>query len=270
MSRKVSFLDKGSMKFKLIVSLSFIAAILLLSHFISIIEYNRVRDILTNNISADIRCLNAAQDLALFADDQNMRILNAVNTGAEKIDTLAKKDVEQFYDIISNNSTVEEVKLASLKLFSSYDIYRIASNQYNDLIARGDTLGHPWYLENIKPLYATMRHDMDAFKSALNENLKFNSENVEADFYRSIVPGTVADLVGLLLITLLAYFIISYYVNPIYKMLKHLQSHSETGKRYTYEFEGDDQLTELNSKISEVIEENTILKRRIKALKDNN
>lgn len=270
MARKYKYWEKGSMKFKLIMSLSFIAAILMLSHFISILEYRRMSDTLTNSIAADTKCLNAAHDLAFLADDHNMNILNAVNLNEVTIDTLSREGVVSYYEILFANSTTEEALDASRKLIASYEIYRKTSNQYNDLVAKVDTVEHFWYYENIKPLYDTMKDNMEVLKSVLNQNLIFNSENFEAGFYRSIIPGVVADIVGLVLITLLAYFIISYYVNPLYKMLYHLQSYRTTGKRYNYEFEGDDQLSELNSSISEIAEENTSLKRRIKALKENN
>ncbi len=270
MARKHKYLEKGSMKFKLIVSLSFIAAILLLSHFISILEYRRMSDTLTNNIAADTESLNAAHDLAFLADDHNMQILNAVNLSEVAIDTLSRNKVIGYYKILFANSTTEEALDASRKLIASYEIYRETSNNYNAIVSRRDTLYHFWYYENIKPLYDTMRDDMEVLKSVINQNLTYNSENFEAGFYRSIIPGLVADIVGLILIALLAYFIIVYYANPIYKMLNHLQSYRTAGKKYTYEFDGDDQLAELNSSISEITEENSILKRRIKVLKDNN
>ncbi len=269
MSRKELFSDKGSMKHKLLMSLSFIAAILLLSNFIAILEYNRMRNTLTESISANVNSLNAAQELSLLADDHNMQILNAVNMGVKTIDTLSKIDIEPYFEIIAT-SIEEQEHSSARKLMASYDIYRQAANRYNELSARGERLEHLWYLQNIKPLYATMRYDMEAYKSAVNEDLTYNSKNFEAGFYRSIMPGTVANMLGLVLIALLAYFIISFYVNPIYKMLNHLQSYRETGKRYTYEFEGDDQLTEINSAIADIIEENAILKKRIKDLKENN
>ena len=41
------------------------------------------------------------------------------------------------------------------------------------------------------------------------------------------------------------------------------------GRRYTYSFEGDDQLSELNDGITELAEENRQLRRRVKLLKES-
>ena len=74
--------------------------------------------------------------------------------------------------------------------------------------------------------------------------------------------------VGLTLILLLLFFILAYYVNPIYKMLKGLDNYRSFNAKYSYTFEGDDQLHELNEGITEIIEENQQLRRRIKGLRE--
>ena len=42
-----------------------------------------------------------------------------------------------------------------------------------------------------------------------------------------------------------------------------------SGRRYNFVFDGDDQLAEINSGVTEIIEENVELKTRIKALREN-
>ena len=86
-------------------------------------------------------------------------------------------------------------------------------------------------------------------------------------FYRSIIPGMVAVLVGLLLILMLLFFMLAYYVNPIYRMLRSLDDYRTCNRKYSYDFDGDDQLSELNDGISELAAENQQLRRRISALK---
>jgi len=66
---------------------------------------------------------------------------------------------------------------------------------------------------------------------------------------------------------MLLFFILSGYVNPIYRMLFHLNSYRLNDKKYSYKFEGDDQLTELNDGIIELTTENQQLRRRLVDLK---
>jgi hypothetical protein len=73
---------------------------------------------------------------------------------------------------------------------------------------------------------------------------------------------------GLVLIMLLMYFIMVYYVSPIYKMAAGVDNYRQVGKRYGVVFEGDDQLSNINDGLTEVIEENMELKGRVKELRD--
>ena len=94
-------------------------------------------------------------------------------------------------------------------------------------------------------------------------------EDFDAGFQRSIIPVVVAVGVGIVLVLLLMFFIISYYVNPLNRMLQGLDDYRTMGRRYGYAFEGDDQLEELNEGITELAEENRQLRRRIKLLKES-
>ena len=94
-----------------------------------------------------------------------------------------------------------------------------------------------------------------------------SSKTFERGFYRSIIPGIVAVAVGLLLVVMLLLFILAYYVNPLYKMLDALDGYRSYGKKYTYTFEGDDQLSRLNEGLSEVANDNLQLRKRLKDLK---
>ena len=66
---------------------------------------------------------------------------------------------------------------------------------------------------------------------------------------------------------MLLLFMLAYYVNPLYKMLDALDGYRSYGKKYTYSFDGDDQLIKLNEGLSEVTNENLQLRKRLKDLK---
>ena len=73
----------------------------------------------------------------------------------------------------------------------------------------------------------------------------------------------------LMLLLMLLFFISVYYVNPIYRMLDSLRLYRSSNAPYNCDFQGDDQLHELNSNISEIVTENGLLRRRISAMRRN-
>ena len=73
---------------------------------------------------------------------------------------------------------------------------------------------------------------------------------------------------GLLLVLLLLMFILIYYIRPLKKMLSGIDEYQTSGRRYGYEFEGDDELVHLNSDLTDLIEENVELKKRVGKLRE--
>ena len=110
---------------------------------------------------------------------------------------------------------------------------------------------------------------MDVLNRAIHDELRTNSADFDAGFYRSIIPGVVSVSAGILLVMLLMFYMMSYYVNPLYRMSDGVDNYRAFGKRHTYSFDGDDQLANINTGLSELIDENVELKRRVNALRED-
>ena len=110
---------------------------------------------------------------------------------------------------------------------------------------------------------------MNVLNEAIYNDLLSNSADFDAGFYRSIIPGVVSVAAGLLLILLLLFFTLANYVRPICRIVDGINSYRSFARRYNFTFAGDDQLAEINSGVTEIIEENIELKSRIKALREN-
>lgn len=106
-----------------------------------------------------------------------------------------------------------------------------------------------------------------SFVLAVLEYTSLNTATFGDSFYRAVMPVFVALSVALLLLVMLLFFILSYYVNPFYKILAALNAYRSFGKKYSVKFDGDDQLSMLNEGLAEITEENIQLRRRIAVLK---
>ena len=58
------------------------------------------------------------------------------------------------------------------------------------------------------------------------------------------------------------------YVRPIYRISEGIDSYRQSSRRYSYTMDGDDQLSNINNGVTELIEENLQLKHRVKALRE--
>ena len=259
---------KLSMRAKLTLSLCAIAIGLLTSSVISIMEYSRMSDYVSGLIADNIKSINVAQKLSDVSGTYNLEILKVI--GDESVSTLPDfRQAEFMSHCDSLRKSLMPAKMMPLtdSVVYAYSAYMLTSLELNEVLLSDFIDTRTWYFERLQPQYHRLNQYIDNLDEAIYGDLKKNSETFERGFYRSIIPGAVAVGVGLLLILMLLFFILVYYVNPIYKMLSGLNNYRSFNKKYSYTFEGDDQLSELNDGITELAGENQQLRKRVTDLR---
>ena len=258
-----------SLRSKMILSLSAIAVVLLASSAISFLEYRRMSSYVSEMIAEDINSINVAQKLATVTDDYNLQILAVI--GDDSLNSLPDFDQQGFVfycDSLRSSFSGENVLPLTDSVLYSYSAYMLTSLELEQVIQSDFIDSRTWYFERLQPSFKRLSGDIDRLTQAMYDDLQANSEDFDQGFHRSIIPVVVAVSVGIILVLLLMFFIISYYVNPLNRMLEGLDDYRSMGRRYGYTFDGDDQLVELNEGISELTEENRQYRRRIKLLKE--
>ena len=259
---------KLSIKAKLTLSLSAIAAILLISATISVLEYAKMSTYVSDLIADDVQSLNTAHKLADICNKYNLEILAVI--GDEATSELPVFDQEYFLshcDSLRTSLESNVIQPLTDAVVYSCSAYVLTSLELENVLDSYFIDSRSWYFNRLQPGFALLSADIDALQTAIYKDLEKNSRTFERGFYRSIIPGIVAVAVGLLMVVMLLMFMLAYYVNPIYKMLDALDGYRSYGKKYTYTFEGDDQLARLNEGLSEVTGDNLQLRKRLKDLK---
>ena len=260
---------KPSMKKKLFFSLGSLAMILLLSSVISILEYRRMSDYVSELIASNKKSINLSQKLADITQEYNDQMLAVVVQN----DISLMPDFNLTYfnaqsDSLRSSFTSSKMLPKVDSVVMSFDAFMKTSLKFDEVFLADSVDTGEWFFGSLQPRYTKLRQDLNSLNEVIHEELRNNSADFDAGFYRSIIPGVVSVGAGLLLILLLLYFTMVYYVRPIYRMSDGVDSYRVSGRRYIYEFDGDDQLANINSGLTEIIEENVELKRRLKNLRD--
>ena len=258
-----------SLKTKMILALSAIVVVLVLSSIISILEYRRMSNYVSDMIAEDINSINVAQRLANVTDNYNLQILTVI--GDESLNSLPDFDQKKFVfycDSLRSSFTEKQMMPITDSVLYSFSAYMLTSLELEQVLQSDFIDSRTWYFERLQPFFNRLRSDIDRLSQAMYHDLQENSLNFDQGFYRSIIPGFVAVAVGVILVLLLMFFITTYYVDPLNKMLKGLDEYRAIGRKYENAFDGDDQLAELNDGITELSEENRQLRRRIKLLRE--
>ena len=260
---------RPSMRVRLVRALGSIAAVLLLSGVISILEYRRMSDYVSELISSNIKSINLSQKLSDITREYDQQMLAVVVTN--DISLMPEFDIEDF------TAQADSLK-ASVKsplgmemidtLVVSFDAFMKTSMKFDEVFLADSVDTGEWFFGTLQPRYSKFRRDINVLNESIYEDLQNNSADFDAGFYRSIIPGVVSVAAGLILIFLLLYFIMVNYVNPIYRISDGIDAYKATGRLFKYNFDGDDQLANINSGVSDLIDENHELRRRVKALKE--
>ena len=255
---------------KVLYSLGSLAAILLLSGVISIIEYRRMSDYVSELIAANIKSINLAQKLSDITEEYNHQMLSVVVQN--DISLMPEFDLDYFMaqsDSLKTSFTSQNALPMVDSVEVSFDAFMKTSLKFDEVFLADNVDTGEWFFGTLQPRYNEFRGEMNILNEAIYNDLLSNSADFDAGFYRSIIPGVVSVAAGLLLIMLLLFFTMVNYVRPIYRMTEGINAYRSSGRKYNYVFDGDDQLTEINSGVTEIIEENLELKTRIKALREN-
>ena len=262
--------SKPSMRRRLVFSLGSVATILLLSGVISIMEYRRMSDYVSELIASNIKSINLSQRLSDMTQEYDLQMLAVVLRN--DIALMPEFDLQLFQsqaDSLKNSVTSVSSHPIVDTVATSFDAFMKTSLRFDEVFLADTVNTSEWFFGTLQPTYNKFRNDIDVLNSAIHEELKSNSADFDAGFYRSIIPGVVSMGAGLLLIFLLMYFIMVYYVNPICRMSAGVDNYRAIGKKYGYAFDGDDQLANLNNGLTELIEENIELKSRVRGLRED-
>ena len=255
------------MRAKLIASLSLIAAILLVSLLISVMEYSGMSDYVSDLIADDISSINVANRLADMSNTYHLQILAVVGDDT----SLRVPDFDDGYfkshcDSLRSSVPSNQVKPLADSVMYSYSAYMLTSLELEDVLQSDFIDSRSWYFERLQPRFERLTGDLTNLSTAIYNDLERNSATFDRGFYRSIIPGIVAVGVGLLLVVMLLFFLLAFYVNPLRRMLDGLDAYRSRDKKYSVAFDGDDELVRLNDGISELANENRQFRSRIKTI----
>lgn len=259
-----------SLSRKVLLSLGSIAAILLLSGVISILEYRRMSTYVSDLIAANIKSITLSQKLSDLTDEYNHQMLSVVVQN--DISIMPEFNLEYFNaqaDSLKESFTSKRALPMVDSVSLSFNRFMETSLRFDEVFLADNVDTGEWFFGTLQPCYNKFRHDIGVLNEMIHEELTSNSADFDAGFYRSIIPGVVSVGAGLILVFLLLYFTIANYVHPIYRISDGIDAYRKTGRRHVYTFDGDDQLANINEGVTDIIEENLELKKRVKALKED-
>ena len=242
------------------ISLGFvvIGSILLISSAISIYEFVRMRNTVSSLINDNLAAINTANLLMEVSDEYNFNLLQALGDESTLLIPRDKNDnrFSNYLNEIRGNFTTSKERQYTDSVLFAYTTYIIIMNDAPE-VWRGDYAGRrSWYFNKLHPVYKKLRGYLQQLTVTSQDALAENSMTMTDSFYRSIMPGVVAVMAGLVLVLLFNYFINFYFVNPLLRISEAISDYLNRKKSYTLIVDTDDELQELNENVKELVEIN--------------
>ena len=253
MSKKV---QNMSIKKKVRLGCIVLAAILFFSTLISILEYVKMNNYVSEVITDNIRSINTSKEMLSVAEQHNISLMNSLVMNDEALSL----DFGNQDDLISSFSDLKK-KFVTPAERASADSVLYAYAAYMQIVSEAETVWQSdfdarkeWFFNRLQPVYLSMRGYMMDLTAVCQDALVRNSQNLQEGFQRSLMPGMIAVLVGLVMVFLFFYYLNYYIINPILKVNKGFRNSNLYGKAYDVRLDSDDEIQELNTMVSDIID----------------
>ena len=253
-----------SIKKKISKGFVVIGTILLVSSVISIYEFIRMRNTVASLVNDNISAISTSRQLLEVADEYNFNLLEGMGDEHWMLN-LKSVDDNRFSDHLDqmrNMFNTRQERMYAESVLYAYTIYIWVMNDAPSVWHDDYAERRNWYFSKLHPLYIQLRGYLQKLTNTSQEALAENSMTMSESFYRSIMPGVVTVVMGIILVFLFNYFINFYFVNPLLRISEGISDYIQRKKSYNVTVENDDELKDLNDNVKELVESNKKLSKR--------
>ncbi|MBR3526943.1 MAG: hypothetical protein IKN88_04125 [Bacteroidales bacterium] len=241
-----------------------LGTILFFSSVIAIFEFVRINRASSGVINDNILSINAERSLMESSELYNMELFEMLDEDIPPKDfsTSIHDSFVSTLEALPDNFTTEKENSYADSVRYAYSAYMQVVMEAPEIWEQGPEARQDWYFGRAQQYFSYLRNYINDLNAITNEALQANSEMMESTFFRSMMPSVAALLVGLIVILLFNAFLTFYVIKPITKMGKGVKDFVRFGKDYNITFDGDDEISDLNDTLTDLIDEHKTLKNR--------
>lgn len=166
--------------------------------------------------------------------------------------------IDRLYRILASD---KERQMADSVRYA-YSAYMQVSLEIESVWLRPQEERTDWYFNRLQTVYLKLRSYLQRLSDTSQNAITDSYNSLQDTYYRSIMPGVVANAASIVLILLFNYFLMHYMIQPVLRMSRGIRDYRQSGKSYDVRFDyGGDQIQTMNEEIKEIIDENKTIKR---------
>lgn len=220
-------------------------------------------DYVSEQITGNIVSVNTAREMVKVTESFNFRVMKEVTDEGTDLSVTVDNSFTSYYSDLEKIFTTKEERLYADSLLYAYTAYMQVIRESKDVWTLDQQVRNEWCFEKLQPIYMRLRSYLQTLTEISQNALVNNSQSLQDSFYRSIMPGFVSVLLGMLLVVLFNYFLNYYIVGPILRIRKGISGYLQFSKEYDIKVENDDEIADLNKSVKDLIDINNTYKKRL-------
>ena len=256
---------KLGIRSKIYVASLVIVLMLLLSGVMAFFEFGRMSRYISNLISSSIMTVDLTRNLLNTCDRYHSDLFRQIGDDGllAQPETIPTDEFESSIDRLYTVMRSAEERQMTDSVRYADSAYMQVSREIESVWLRPQEERTDWYFNRLQVVYEKFRNYLQRLSDSSQTILTDNYNSLQDSYYRSIMPGVVANAASIILIILFVYLLGLYVIKPVVKMSRGLRDYRQSGKSYNVTFDyGGDQIQSMNEEIKEIIDENKSLKNR--------
>ena len=266
-SNQILKFKRPGIKRKVMLGCIVMAVILFFSSLLSVFEFTRMNRYVTRLIADNISSINAARELLSVSEQYNVSLMDGLvlNNASQpqEVSLAREEELAASFENLSRSFATTQGRAAADSVLYAYAAYMQVVAEADETWQKGYEERQHWYFNRLQPVYLKFRGYMMQLTSICQDALIDNSRDIREGTYRSLMPGLVSVLVGLIMVLLFNYYLNYYLIDPLLKVTNGIKGYRFYGRSYSVKLDNDDELEELNEAVGDIIEQNQSYKREL-------
>lgn len=236
---------------------------------VSIFEYARTNRYVADVINDNINSINTSRDLLNATEAYNADLMYdlVISNSADSVSKYSafreNSLVTSLENLRDKFSDPREVAAADSVVYA-YVAYMHVASEAEEIWNYAYNVRNEWFFDRLQPIYLEFRRYLLQLTQVCQETLSENSSNLQARYYRGLMPGVVSGLFGMILVIFLNYYLRVYMINPILKITGGIKRFRQFGRDYDVKVDSGDELEELNGVVKDIVDLNQSYKKQLR------
>jgi len=224
-----------------------------------------MNDHVTELISDNTNSIQVSRELLTKAEEYNLRMMHLVvgEVGKESIEVINDDEFISFFSDMKESFVTEQDKANADSVMYAFAAYMYVVREASDIwLISEDDIRKEWYFNRLQPVYGKLKAYIEKLTNDSQDALIRNSQSLQDNFYRSLMPGLISALLGFMMVLLFNYYLNHYLINPLLKISRGIKGYLRLNKNYDVRIESNDEIAELNDRVKDIIDINKSAKKR--------